>query len=95
MTIRNIKPIPARATHPGEILREELHERGIKQEQFAQMIDVAPAFLVDFINGKYNLDEEFAKKLDNQLKIPYKIWMSLQIGYNKDVKAIEEKMPNV
>jgi HTH-type transcriptional regulator / antitoxin HigA len=94
MITRNSKPIPARATHPGEILHEELHERGIKQEQFAQMIDMTPAFLDNFVNGKYNLDKEFAKKLESHLKIPYEIWMNLQIEYNEDIKEIE-KMPNV
>ena len=83
--------IPARATHPGEILREELRERGIGQEEFARKIEVAPRVFDDFINGRRVFSEEFAKKLENHLGIPYTIWMNLQNGYNEDVKAIEER----
>ena len=83
--------IPARATHPGEILREELRERGIGQNEFARKIEVAPRVFDDFINGRRNLDEEFAKKLENHLGISYTIWMNLQNGYNEDVKAMKER----
>lgn len=87
----NGKIIPARATHPGEILREELRERGLRQEEFARKIDMDPFVFDDFINGRRDFDEEFAKKLENHLGIPYTIWMNLQNGYNEDVKAIEER----
>lgn len=83
--------IPARATHPGEILREELRERGIGQEEFARKIDMETFVFDDFINGRRDFDEKFAKKLENHLGIPYTIWMNLQNGYNEDVKAIEER----
>ena len=91
MATRNDRPIPAKATHPGEILREELRERGIKQKEFAQMIDVAPSHLNEFIKGKRDLNESLAMKLEHQLGIPYTIWMNLQNGYNYDVKAIAER----
>ena len=87
----NGKIIPARATHLGEILREELRERGLRQEEFARKIDMDPFVFDDFINGRRDFDEEFAKKLENHLGIPYTIWMNLQNGYNEDVKAIEER----
>ena len=91
MATRNENPVPARATHPGEILREELRERGIKQKEFAQMIDVAPSHLNEFIKGKRNLTETLAMKFEKQLGIPYTIWMNLQNGYSYDVNAIEER----
>ena len=83
--------IPVRATHPGEILREELRERGIGQEEFARKIDMETFVFDDFINGRRDFSEEFAKKLEVHLGIPYTIWMNLQNGYNEDVKAIEER----
>ena len=88
MATRNENPVPARATHPGEILREELRERDINQKEFAQMIDVAPLHLNEFIKGKRDLTETLAMKLEKQLGIPYTIWMNLQNGYNYDVKAV-------
>lgn len=91
MATRNDNPVPARATHPGEILREELRKRGIKQNEFAQMIEVAPSHLNEFIKGKRDLSESLAMKLEKQLNIPYTIWMNLQNGYNYDIKAIEDR----
>ena len=34
MATKNDRRVPARAVHPGEILGEELKERGIKQKEF-------------------------------------------------------------
>ena len=61
MATKNNRPVPARAVHPGEILREELLERGIKQKDFAQQIGVQATHLNEFIKGKRNL-----KNLKNQ-----------------------------
>lgn len=91
MATKNKKLVPARAVHPGEILRYELLERGISQKEFAQMIGVQPTHLNEFIKGKRNLNEALAFKLEKALGISYKNWMSLHNGYIYDCKAIEEK----
>ena len=83
--------VPARAIHPGEVLREELLERGIKQKEFARMIGVQPTHLNEFIKGKRNLNEDLAFKLEKALGISYKNWMNLHNGYIYDLKAVEEK----
>lgn len=82
---------PARAVHPGEILREELRERGIKQKEFAQKIGVQPTHLNEFIKGRRNLNEDLAMRLEKSLGIPYKSWMNLHNGYVYDRKAIGER----
>ncbi|MBP5457378.1 MAG: HigA family addiction module antidote protein [Paludibacteraceae bacterium] len=91
MATRNNKLVPARAIHPGEILREELQERGIKQKDFAQMIGVQSTHLNEFIKGKRNLNEDLAMKLEKQLGIPFKTWMNLHNGYVYDCKVLEER----
>lgn len=83
--------VSARAIHPGEILREELQERGIKQKEFAQLIGVQPTHLNEFIKGKRNLNEDLAMKFERYLGIPFKSWMNLHNGYVYDCKAIEER----
>ena len=77
MATRSNRLVPARAIHPGEILREELRERGVKQKDFAQAIGVQATHLNEFIKGKRNLNEDLAMKLESQLGIPFKTWMSL------------------
>lgn len=91
MATKSNRLVPARAIHPGEILREELQERGIKQKEFAQLISVQPTHLNEFIKGKRNLNEDLAMKLEKYLGIPYKSWMNLHNGYIYDSKAIEER----
>lgn len=91
MATRSNRLVPARATHPGEILREELQERGIKQKDFAQMIGVQPSHLNEVIRGKRNLNEDLAIRLEKHLGIPFKTWMSLRNGYVYECKALEER----
>ena len=91
MATRSNRSVPARAIHPGEILREELLERGIKQKDFAQQIGMQPSHLNAFIKGKRNLNDDLAIKLERHLGIPYKTWMDLHNGYMYDCKSIEER----
>lgn len=91
METRNNRLVPVRAIHPGEILREELQERGIKQKTFAQVIDEQSSRLNKFIKGKCNLDNDLVMKLEKHLGIPFKTWKNLQNGYVYDSKALAEK----
>ena len=60
-------------------------------EDFAQAIDWHASHLHEFIKGKRNLNEELAIKLESQLGIPFKTWMSMHNGYIYDCIAIEER----
>lgn len=91
MATRNNTPVSVRAIHPGEILREELQERGIKQKDFAQLIGVQPTHLNAFIKGKRPLNENLAMKLEKHLEIPFKVWMNLQNDFTYDCKSIEKR----
>lgn len=91
MATKNERLVPARAIHPGEVLREELRERGIKQKDFAQSINMQPTHLNEFIKGKRNLNEDLAIRLEKQLGIPFNTWMKLHNGYVYDQKVLEER----
>ena len=83
--------VPFKATHPGEILGEELKERGIKQKAFAVQIGMQPTHLNELIKGKRNVTSDVALRLENALGIPYKTWMNLQNGYDYDCRMIAKK----
>lgn len=91
MATNNNRLISNRAIHPGEILREELKERGIKQKDFAQAIGWQATHLSEFINGKRNLNEDLAIRLESHLGIPFKTWMSLHNGYIYECKTLEKR----
>lgn len=91
MGTRNDYIAPAKAVHPGEILREELRERGIKQKDFARMAGVQPTHLCEFVKGKRNLNEDWAARFEKALGIPYGFWMNLQSEYVYDAKMVEKR----
>ncbi len=80
---------PFKPTHPGEILKEELKERGIKQKDFATLIGMQASHLNAFIKGKRNLNENLAIKLEEHLGIPYTVWMDLHSGYIYESKTFK------
>ncbi|MDO5751231.1 MAG: HigA family addiction module antitoxin, partial [Rothia sp. (in: high G+C Gram-positive bacteria)] len=80
-----------RAVHPGEVLREELKERGITQKELARMMGVQPTHLNEFIKGKRNMTEELAMKLEAQLGISFSSWMNLHSGYVYDLERIRQR----
>ena len=87
-TKNNIAPA-MRPVHPGEILFEELKERGITQKAFAAQIGMRPSHLNELLHGKASFTMNIADKIQEALGIDSRSWMNLQTQYNYDVKALE------
>ena len=79
------------ATHPGNVLKKELKARGIKQKDFAKVIGMPAPNLSELINGKRNITESIAIKLEEALGIPFQNWMNLQNRYHYVVKCRQEQ----
>lgn len=77
--------IPFEPTHPGEILREEISERGITQSQLAREMGMQVSLLNALINGKRNFTIEYAMMLEAALGVDADFWMNLQGNYNKAI----------
>jgi len=91
METNNKRLVPYKPVHPGEILREELNARGIKQKDFAQQIGMQPSHLNEFLKGKRNVTEKLAMLLEEHLGIPFYLWMKLQSDFYYDSKVIAER----
>lgn len=76
--------------HPGEILKEELKERGLTQKAFAEQIGMRPSHLNELLKGKISVTIAIADKLQQALGIDSQSWINLQTQYNYDLKALEE-----
>lgn len=61
---------PHRAVHPGEILREELRERGISTDDFARRLSMSSRNLHNFLRGDLPLSKDLAQKLEEHLANP-------------------------
>lgn len=81
--------IPVFATHPGELIKDELHERDMSQKELAQQTGIKPSVLNEIIKGKRAISLKVAVSLEKILGISADYWMNLQMQYNLDTAAIE------
>ena len=84
----NITPFVA--THPGEMIKDELRERKLTQKQLALETGIKPSVLSETINGKRPVSKNVALALEQTLCIPADIWMNLQTQYDLDSVRIAE-----
>lgn len=83
--------IPHKATHPGEILKDELDAREIIKKEFALHIDMQPTMLSEILNGKRSITADIAVLLEKALDIPASYWMNFQSQFEIDQARIKEK----
>ena len=86
---KNITPFVA--THPGEMIKDELKERGMTQKQLATETGIKPSVLSETINGKRSISLNVAIALEKSLGIPADMWMNLQTQYDLDTANITER----
>ena len=87
------------ATHPGEVLKDELEARGISQRKFAESIGMGYSVLNEILNGKRPVTTTSALMFEAALDIPADSLLKLQMGYNmyaaqKD-NALKEKLKQI
>ena len=89
--MKNKEFTPYISTHPGELIKDELKERGMTQKQLAMETGIKPSVLSETINGKRNLSLNVAIALEKALDIPADIWMNMQTQYELDSTMISER----
>lgn len=82
--------IPFAATHPTEIIIDEIKARGMTKKELAERMGMRQSNLSRLLKGE-NITPSIAAKLEEALDIPADLWMKLQIQYDKDTKAIEQR----
>lgn len=80
---------PGKASHPGEIIREEISARGIRQQELAKQMGIAKTVISEIINGKRNLTPALSLNLENVLGINAEFWMNFQMQYEIDLIRIK------
>ena len=83
--------VPARAVHPGELLREALKNRRFTQKFFAEKTKILPSQLNEVINGKRGISAEMALKIGPALNMDAIIWARAQMIYEFDLARIKQK----
>lgn len=82
---------PIEATHPGEMIKDELIERGMTQKQLAAETGIKPSVLSETINGKRSISLNMAVALEKAFDIPADFWMNLQTNYDLDSANIADR----
>jgi antitoxin HigA-1 len=77
--------------HPGEILADELQETGLSAKKLADVIDVPPNRLYQFIAGKRSMTADTALRLSQYFGMSADFWMNLQSAYELDPGAPAER----
>lgn len=86
-----LQPIPFEATHPGEVLKDELDARKIIQKDFAVEIGMHKTMLNEIIKGKRPVTADLAILLERTLGISAEYWLRFQSQYELDLARIKEK----
>lgn len=90
---------PYFATHPGEVLKDEVTERGLSQKELASKIGMSYKALNDILNERRPLSTETALLFEAALGISAKTLMSLQVEYNmvaaRNNKAFLERLTKI
>lgn len=71
-----------RPYHPGELIKEELECRNIKQKDFANKFELFYAALNEILNTKRSVTTEFALLLELALGINADLPVKMQTDYN-------------
>ena len=87
----NKKQTPFIATHPGELIKDELKERDMTQKQLSELTGIKPSVLSETINGKRSVSLSVAMALEKAMGIPAEVWMNLQTQFDIDSASIEER----
>lgn len=79
----DINYLPPVAMHPGELLRNEIKERGLKQTELAEKLSISQPFLNGLLKEKKKVSIELAIKLEEVLGIEAEQWVKLQRLFDK------------
>lgn len=80
---------PAKPTHPGIVLGEELEERGLKPSAFAIQLGTYPNAITELIKGNRPMSAALALKLEAAMGISAGYWMRLQANYELNVERLK------
>ena len=85
---------PFRFTHPGEIIKDELEDRGISQREFAERIGMSYSVLNELLNAHRPLTTNTALLFEAALGLPADVLMCIQTKYNLQTARKDKEIIN-
>ena len=75
----------ARPIHPGELLKDELHERGVSLNGLARALRVPMNRMSAIVSGKRSITADTALRLARYFGTSAQMWMNMQTAYDLEV----------
>ncbi len=85
---------PDWSIHPGEILREALHVRGLTQAALARMLHRPAQVINEIIGGKKAITAATALDLEAAVGISAEFWVHAQASHNLTVARQGRRRPS-
>ena len=82
-------------THPGEVLKDEITERGISQRQLAENMGLTYSVVNEILNGRRPLTAKTALMFEAALDVPADSLMYLQTKYNMQTARKDSAIASV
>jgi len=79
---RQLATMLKRAVHPGEILKDELEERGVSPASLARQIDVPANRISQILAGKRAVTGDSALRFGHWFGMDPQFWLNLQAQYD-------------
>lgn len=80
------------AIPPGETIREQLADREISQKEFALRMALTEKHISQLINGKVELTQDVALRLESVLGVPAKFWNNLETNYREKLARVDAEL---
>ena len=82
-------------THPGEVLKAEIEERGISQRKLAENMGLAYSVVNEILNARRSLTAKTALMFEAALDVPADSLMYLQVKYNMQTARKDSSLLNM
>lgn len=79
------------AVPPGATIKEQLDMRGLTQKEFACRIGLSEKHVSNIINGKAELTQDVALRLESIFGIPAKFWNNLESIYRESLARLNSE----
>ena len=76
------------AVPPGATIKEQLDMRGLTQKEFASRMGMSEKHISNLINGKAELTQEVALRLESIFGIPARFWNNLESLYRESIARV-------
>ena len=76
------------AIPPGATIREQLENRGMKQNEFALRMGMSEKHISRLINGQVELTQDVALRLEAVLGVPASFWNNLEVVFREKIARV-------